>query len=79
MPSIVNHSDPFDKTYTPIDDIQRALINDIKSAAAELYELMLRTDREYDARCGHLARTRLEESVMWAVKGVTHCEPVGHG
>jgi len=79
MPSIVNHPDPFNRAYTPIDDIQRALINDIKSAAGELYDLLLRTDREYDARCGHLARTRLEESVLWAVKGITNSEPGGHG
>ena len=79
MPSIVNNTDPFNKAYTPIDDIQRALINDIKDAASELYDLLLKTDREYNARCGHLAKTKLEEAVMWAVKGVTSHDANAHG
>ncbi len=63
--------DPFREQYLPLDDMQKALCQDIKAAAMELFELMLRVDSEFDARAGHMARTRLEESVMWAIKGAT--------
>ena len=63
--------DPFRKAYNAQTDIQRALVSDIKDAADELLDLITRVNREFDPRCAHLARTRLEESVMWAVKGAT--------
>ena len=61
--------DPFRKTYSPVSDIQRALVTDINDAASELHELINRVDREFDARRAHIARVRLEEAVMWAVRG----------
>ena len=67
----MDYDDPFRREYTPMDPVQKALIQDLKDAAMELYELMMRVDSEYDARCGYIARTHLEEAVMWAVKGVT--------
>lgn len=61
--------DPFRKSYHPSNEIQQALVSDIKDAASELHELINRVDREFDARRAHIARVRLEEAVMWAVRG----------
>lgn len=44
-------------------------MNDIKDQAMELETLIDRVDNEYDVRCAHIAYTKLEEAVMWAVKG----------
>ncbi len=63
--------DPFRKVYTPCNENQKALMNNIKDAAMELYDLMQQVEKQHDARCAHIARTRLEESIMWAIKGVT--------
>lgn len=68
-------ADPFRKVYTPCNDMQKALMNNIKDAAMELYDLMVQVEKKHDARCAHIARTRLEESVMWAIKGVTDARP----
>ncbi len=64
--------DTFRKSYNPLDKMQQALIADIKDAASELFEQFNRTDNEYDARCAHISKSRLEEAVMWAVKGVSN-------
>ncbi len=61
--------DPFRKSYSPASEMQQALVTDIRDAASELYELINRVDREYDARRAHLARVRLEEAVSWAIRG----------
>ena len=71
--------DIFRKTYQPTNKIQQALITDIKNAATELIDLFVRVDGEYDTRCGYLARTKLEEAVMWAVKGVTSVRGKNNG
>lgn len=67
----MSNEDPFHKHYNPINKNQQALIADINDAASELFDSVNRVDNEYDARCGYLAKTRIEEAVMWAVKGVT--------
>ena len=54
----------------PQDGAQQSLVKNIQDAATELYELFNLVDK-YDPRSGHLARTKLEESVMWSIKGVT--------
>ena len=61
--------DRFRKRYVKLDDIQKALISDIKDQAAELESLIDRIDKEYDVRCAYLAYSKLEEAIMWAVKG----------
>ena len=66
--------DPFRIRYIPQNRIQQALIKEIQDAAEELHELYRKSD-SYDARCSHLARTKLEESYMWAVKGITSVRP----
>lgn len=61
--------DRFRRQYIRMNDIQQALVKDIKDQAAELETLIDRVDKEYDVRCAHLAYTKLEEAVMCAVKG----------
>jgi hypothetical protein len=46
------------------EEVQR--IVEIKAAAEALYNLL-----PLDSREAAIARTKLEESVMWAVKGIT--------
>lgn len=77
-------SDLFRKEYTPITDEQKAISTAIKEKAEELFALYEQAQRDGEPRhneeseldsasyrCVRIAMTRLEESVMWAVKGVT--------
>ncbi len=47
---------------------EQQLVNDIRAAAEELYE---RIDMIHPGRERDLAKTRLEECFMWAVKAVS--------
>lgn len=60
--------DTFRLTYTPITDAQKNLVNSIKIQAEglEIFLDLLPPSRETS-----LARTKLEECVMWAVKKAT--------
>jgi len=67
--------DTFRLNYTPLDDEQKAAMQDIKVKAAELEALFdaiapegERSDR---SRLKAVAKTELEGAVMWAVKAVT--------
>lgn len=62
--------DPFRARYVPQDGVQQSLVKNIQNAAEELHELLLDAER-YDARASHIARKKLEESFMWAVRGIT--------
>ena len=66
--------DPFRVKYVPQSGIQQSLVKQMQDAAEELHELYRKAD-DYDVRCAHIARTKLEESYMWAVKGVTSVRP----
>lgn len=74
-------ADPFRPTYRELDPAEKQRVDAIKDAALALYRLMnhpldpkdgavevsrLRGGREFS-----LAKTNLEQAVMWAVKGVT--------
>jgi hypothetical protein len=65
--------DPFRSQYRELNPEERARIDLIKKLAGEMHELMqmppyagLPGGREMA-----LARTKLEESVMWATKAIT--------
>lgn len=69
-------SDVFHKEYKPLTDDQKNLVAKIKDTAQELYNLydsMLEIETGNDSRARECARakTDLETSVMWAVKGIT--------
>jgi hypothetical protein len=53
----------------PLDLDKKGAINEIKENAMLLYDLI--NTCEGDAHCLALAKTNLEQAVMWAVKGIT--------
>ena len=59
----------FRPQYRELNGYQKAAIADIKSQATQLLSLVNAASQ--DSRCACLARTRLEEAVMWAVKAVS--------
>lgn len=63
-------SDVFVKEYTPLDYEQKIRVNQIKTDAEKLYESFdwARADKRMMA----IAKTNLEQAVMWAVKAVTN-------
>lgn len=58
----------FRPVYRTLNDDEKKLCDDIKDRAEELYQLIQKMPK---SRHQSLAITSLEESVMWAVKGVT--------
>lgn len=58
-------SDIFRKEYRPLSEDEKEFILEIKTRAVALEMLF------NNSRYGALARTNLEQSVMWAIKGVT--------
>lgn len=74
--------DPFHTQYRELSDEEKELMKKIKHQAAELYRTFdnVLATRNPNAKPGTLlaggreialARTELEASVMWAVKGLT--------
>ncbi|MCK5019715.1 MAG: hypothetical protein KAS32_21835 [Candidatus Peribacteraceae bacterium] len=67
---------PFVPVYSELSDEQKALVKLIKDQAFELYKSVCAghnlSPQQGDARCLAVAKTKLEEAVMWAVKGVTN-------
>jgi len=64
-------SDVFVRNYTPLNDEQKRDVDWIKHKAEELL-LAIETPQYADARMKAIAKTNLEQAVMWAVKGVTN-------
>ncbi len=66
-------SDTFRKEYKPLSDEAKAWMNDVKEKAEQL---LLAIDKPRNAdfsgnREIAVAKTNLEQAVMWAVKGIT--------
>lgn len=70
--------DTFRKEYKPLSDEQKAQMNAIKDKAVLVLDAMNEAvpdgERSERSRCMAIARTNLEQAIMWAVKGVTHVE-----
>ena len=62
---------PFVPAYNELTDDQKNKIAEIKDAALVLYE-SIELVHGADPRCIALAKTKLEEAIMWAVKGITN-------
>ncbi len=60
--------DVFNRCYKVLTDKQKEDMSAIKEKAHELYEIM---DQNPASREMALAKTNLEQAVMWAVKAVT--------
>lgn len=58
----------FRPVYRELTDAEKAHVNDIKEFANHLY---IPISLMADSREKSLAITKLEEAVMWAVKGIT--------
>lgn len=57
--------------YKQLTNEQHSLIKDIKNQAYELMDLIAIAGQKYDIRSSNMARTKLEECVMWATKSVS--------
>lgn len=68
-------TDAFRKEYKPLSDEQKTHMVGVKFAADSLLELMNQAvpaeERSERSRCMAIARTNLEQTIMWAVKGIT--------
>ncbi len=68
-------TDVFHKAYNELTEEQKAVMAEIKDKAEILYSAIesqvQETERSEKSRCVALAKTKLEEAVMWAIKGVT--------
>lgn len=71
-------NDVFRKEYTPVTEQNQMHIGSIKSSAERLLEDLNNaidtTERSEASRCMAIAKTNLEQSIMWAVKGITSKE-----
>lgn len=63
--------DTFRKEYTPLTETQTESVKIIKERAEELEEVFNRVNTPNIGREIALAKTNLEQAVMWAVKAVT--------
>lgn len=58
----------FRKEYRELTEDEKAHVENVKTAAEVLYDHI---EAMKDGREKSIAKTKLEESVMWAVKGIT--------
>lgn len=61
----------FRKEYRENTEQEKADIEAVKDKAQELYDLIDKYHNPDTGREAAIAKTKLEESVMWAVKGIT--------
>ena len=64
-------TDVFRKTYKPTTVEMSAFILKLKEKAEELYSILDEAATPNNGREIALAKTNLEQSIMWAVKGLT--------
>lgn len=62
------NTDVFRGVYRELSESEKETVATIKRIAAELY---VHIDGMNDGREKSVAKTKLEEAVMWAVKGIT--------
>lgn len=63
--------DPFHSEYRQLTEEELAAMASIKNAATELWALIDIATPNADKRMLSLAKTNLEQSIMWAVKAIT--------
>lgn len=63
--------DIFRKEYKPLSDDQKNLISNIKDNANLLYITFDSPSFDHDKRMMALAKTNLEQAIMWAIKAIT--------
>lgn len=60
--------DPFNKEYRELTTEEASLVAEVKGTALDLYRVI---DKAPAGRETSLAKTNLEQAVMWAVKAIT--------
>lgn len=63
-------TDPFRKAYRPLSELEQQHVQEIKDTASALWAILDDPQRP-PSRERSLAKSKLEEAVMWAVKAVT--------
>ena len=61
----------FRKQYRELSTEEKARLEQLKDKAQELHDIFENSITSTDHREIALAKTKLEEAVMWAVKGIT--------
>lgn len=61
-------SNVFRKEYRALSEEEKALVEEVKDNAQALYDTL---EKIKDGRGKSIAKTHLEEVVMWAVKDIT--------
>lgn len=68
-------TDTFRKEYKPLTEEQKMQMAAVKDQAEALLEtfnkIVPAEERSERSRCMAIARTNLEQTIMWAVKGIT--------
>ncbi len=64
-------TDVFRQEYTPLSDAQKSVLANIKYQAQIMYDCIDTCPVEYDQRMMALAKTNLEQVIMWAIKAIT--------
>ena len=64
-------TDLFRSEYRVLSDLEKDHVARVKACASEMARLLQQGSKPLDARCVSLARTKLEECVMWATKAIT--------
>lgn len=64
-------SDTFHKKYRKLNEKEEILMESIKVAAEDIERLFSLVKTPDSGREISLAKTKLEESIMWAIKGLT--------
>jgi hypothetical protein len=61
----------FRPVYRELNEQEKQILEDVKNKAQELYDILENVATPTNGRYIALAKTTLEESVMWGVKGIT--------
>lgn len=64
-------TDTFRKEYKPLSDEKKAQMAEVKEIAEKLEEKIIECTTADNGREMAVAKTQLETSIMWAVKGIT--------
>lgn len=64
-------SDTFRKKTAPLTEDQKIAVLGVKELAEQVETCMVRNTTEQNAREMALAKTNLEQAIMWAVKAIT--------
>lgn len=64
-------TDIFRKDYRPLSEEQKSWMIAFKNQAQSLYDDFENCSCEHDKRMMALAKTNLEQAVMWAIKAIT--------